>query len=881
MNKLKYKIKKLFFVDWGNAENNESYDDFDEKKRLMKFNRFFSNWKVFTTVYIIFTVLVLILLVVFLSEMKGSFQDVLGHQKDQIGFFERIAQYKLIIFVGLLVATVGYFRFAYLIRVSYGNINIGQKGTARWTTRQELSEQYKKIPEKDLPFPGMGGIPIARDGKEIYIDDTNTNTLLIGGTRSGKDEIYGRAFFDIISRAEIKCSVIAPDPKLEMAFATIPTLKERGYDTYILNYIDPLFSDGNNPLDIIKEEYKSGNIENAQELCSSLSYYIFFPKTEERDPFWTDKARDVFTAFCYAEIEDNINADIEENQRRKAQHDMKENERKKAYYKKLYGDKYESYRKAVIIKKIIAREPDLTDSEIVNEFYDVCFAKGIKIKLLLREVKELRNFKFKKSDFIAKKYYPVNTNEKKITINSIVKLCNTLSQHWYSKELTYLDIYFKERPENDFARVTYGDLVTAPKATKGSVMSVFRKGLSVFSYDSFAKMTAESTFKIEDIAFGEKPVAIFLGIPDYDKSKHFLATVFINQVVFLLSKLSLAMPEGKLPRRVHFWINEFGNMPIFENLENHLTVGLGRGIIWTLLLQSYGQLEKYADIKETIKDNCGNKIYIMASGEETTKEMSEDIGSETQTVVNRTGKKLSISKEFTEMSEDVPLMNPYQLKRLELGETIVVRTMKRTDNYGKPIKTHPIKNFGSNRMIMAHDYLDVFPYDQLLYRSSGIEKIIQKNPERYAKYELKVKDGYISTRKYINIEKHSRSGMEYIRKLAFRNEAFKAEKEQYMEINEIKRMNQVFDLMQLTDGEREIYKIAGSLDEEGNIIMPEAILTNGDIERFARLLISSKNRKDKMRGYMLFNILYPLAPKEKGEEELMRDREIENKIINM
>lgn len=877
MKEIRKKISGLLKTDWGNAENNESYNNYDERKRLMKFNRFFSNYKVFTCSYFGIALLILFLLVIFILGLQADFNGLMGHEDRS--FLERLYSLRFLIIVGIIAIVAGYFRFAYLIRVSFGNINIGQKGTARWATREEINQQYKKVPEKNLSFLGMGGIPIARNGDKIYIDDTNTNTLIIGGTRSGKDEIYGRPFVDIISRAEEKCSMIITDPKLESAFAAIPELKRRGYNTYILNYIDPIHSDGNNPLDMIKEEYKAGNIEGAQDLCSSLAYYVFAPNPEEKDPFWTDKARDVFTAFCYAEIEDNITADIEENMRRKAAHERVENERKKEYYMNLYGGSYEDFRRASYIRKILKAEPDLSNGEIIEEFHELCQAKGMKMDLSASDIPRLKNFKFKRSSFVSQKYYPVYSNERKITLNSIVKLCSTLSQTQYNESMTYLDKYFKDRDEENFAKVMYGDIISLPKSTKSTIMSSFSKGVKVFTYESIAKMTAESTFKITEIAFGKKPVAIFLGIPDYDKSKHFLATVFINQVTFLLSKLSLSMPGGKLPRRVHFWINEFGNLPVIENLENYLTVGLGRNIIWTLLLQSYGQLERYADIKETIKDNCGNKIYIMASGGETTEEVSEALGSETQTVVNRTGKKLSIQKELTEMSEDVPLMRPEQLTKLELGETIVIRTMKRTDLAGNTIKPHPIKNFGKYRMIMAHEYLkESFPYDQMLYKPSGTDQIIKENPD-YANMKINVVEGYINSRSHIDTGKYTRSGKEIIRVDAFRKKKFKAGND--LEPKDLLRMNRIFNLMELPDEQRQEIAAAGTHNEEGEIAAPELLPTNLDIERFARKLIRSNNKKDSMRGYEILDILLPLGQKEKSEEEKLLDKQIEEEIMGL
>ena len=59
-------------------------------------------------------------------------------------------------------------------------------------------------------------------------------------------------------------------------------------------------------------------------------------------------------------------------------------------------------------------------------------------------------------------------------------------------------------------------------------------------------MTSDSTMDFMDVGFGEKPVAVFIALPDYDSSNWFIATVFINQMYFILAKLATSMPGGKL-----------------------------------------------------------------------------------------------------------------------------------------------------------------------------------------------------------------------------------------------------------------------------------------------------------------------------------------------
>lgn len=92
------------------------------------------------------------------------------------------------------------------LRISFNKLEEGQKGTARFATLEEIDAQYRSIPKRDIPFEGLGGIPIARNlvKDEIYIDDSIVNNLIIGMTRSGKGETFILPSLDIYSRAKIK-----------------------------------------------------------------------------------------------------------------------------------------------------------------------------------------------------------------------------------------------------------------------------------------------------------------------------------------------------------------------------------------------------------------------------------------------------------------------------------------------------------------------------------------------------------------------------------------------------------------------------------------------------------------------------------------------------
>ena len=139
---------------------------------------------------------------------------------------------------------------AYKFRVAFSEegFNLKQKGGSRWTTKKEIQKQYTKIPDRDKPFPGYGGTIISRMGNDLYIDQSLTNNLIIGITRSGKGEMFVFPTIDVYSRAEKKASMIVFDPKTELYKSSKQTLLERGYEVRQLSLVDPVHSMGFNPL---------------------------------------------------------------------------------------------------------------------------------------------------------------------------------------------------------------------------------------------------------------------------------------------------------------------------------------------------------------------------------------------------------------------------------------------------------------------------------------------------------------------------------------------------------------------------------------------------------------------------------------------------------
>ena len=314
----------------------------------------------------------------------------------------------------------------------------------------------------------------------------------------------------------------------------------------------------------------------------------------------------------------------------------------------------------------------------------------------------------------AKKKHPFhyrNDNEKTINFYSILINFGKLVEKPVDKTgaRTLLDVYFEERPVDDRARMKFLGVKVAPGKTKSGVFSEMLRELDIFTLRNVAMMTAESSLDMEELGFGERPIAVFLATPSYDSSLYKLPTIFIRQMYYVLGKMC-DDGKGKCDRQVKVIIDEAGNMPEIELMKTMTTMGLGQNISFDLYLQNYEQLEDIygKQIAETIKGNCGNHFYLQTNSEDTSKSFSNMIGSKSIVNVQRAGSKLSFHKYYTESIDERPLLNYNELMELQEGESVIFRRSKRRDLKGNKIKPRPIFNSVENGRYFWYAY-EYFP----------------------------------------------------------------------------------------------------------------------------------------------------------------------------
>lgn len=576
---------------------------------------------------ILMTIVILItnLIVEYITKLPNL---ILGGDKPSIfGFLNlsyifRLLPIYLLIFIGFSVI---YIKIILDIKKSFNEIEDGQKGTARFATREEIANQYKAVPIKDIEYKGKGGIPIARgvhhytdnygnvkEEEVIYIDDSSVNNLIIGTTRSGKGETFVVPTIDIYSRAEKKAAMIINDPKGELIAMSRETLEKRGYEVLLLNLTEPLNSLSYNPLELIIQAYKNEDFGESQLLCQTLTYSIF-NDPNAKDAFWQNTAMSLTNALILA---------------------------------------------------------------------------------------------------LCEKFIPIN-QEEKITMYTVANMLTELGTVYIDNqgvEKYPIDDYFNNLPITSVAKMQYATTQFAKANTKGSILVSAMNKLNMFTFEKIAKMTSKNSFDLREIGFEtkqeDKPKAIFMVTPDYDKSIHVMASIFVRQVYYVLAKNATLSRSQKCDREVIFLLDEFGNMPPIEGLDNIITVCLGRGIRFNLIIQAYNQLKSlYGDAYETIEGNCGNQIYILTNSDETAEKFSKLIGEETIISHSRSGEMYSLEKNYTESLDSRRLLKSDELRKFEEGESVVVRVIKRRDNFGNKIVPNPILNTGEFSLKYRYEYL--------------------------------------------------------------------------------------------------------------------------------------------------------------------------------
>ena len=250
-----------------------------------------------------------------------------------------------------------------------------------------------------------------------------------------------------------------------------------------------------------------------------------------------------------------------------------------------------------------------------------------------------------------------DATEEQINLNSI-NLMTTVGEEKFAGS-TYVKEYFNTKDPASPAYVNASSTLMAPSDTKGSILSVFKQKIKLFtSRENLSEMLSHSDFDMKEI--GRKKTAVFLVIQDEKKTYHSLVTIFIKQCYETL--IDVAQESGgHLPFRTNFILDEFANMPPLKDVTTMVTAARSRNIRFNFIIQNYAQLSQVygKENGETIRGNCGNIIYLISSELAALEEISKMCG--------------EVKSKEKEKTSSTPLVTVSDLQRMKLFEVIDIR----------------------------------------------------------------------------------------------------------------------------------------------------------------------------------------------------------------
>ena len=230
-------------------------------------------------------------------------------------------------------------------------------------------------------------------------------------------------------------------------------------------------------------------------------------------------------------------------------------------------------------------------------------------------------------------------------------------------------------PENHKAKWFAGAAVEADIKTALSVFATALSKLTKFIDSELEQILCfDGDFTAEK--FASKKTAVFVVLPEEDKTKYFLFSLFLMQLYREL--LNLADEKGGiLDNRVMFFEDEFGTLPAIPDVEMVFSASRSRNILSVPIIQSFGQLKKnYGEEgKDIILDNCQNTIFSgFSPTSKTAEELSKAMGSYTTQVASVSSKNTIEKKNLSVQMASRALMTADEIKRIPKGEFVVLKT---------------------------------------------------------------------------------------------------------------------------------------------------------------------------------------------------------------
>lgn len=521
----------------------------------------------------------------------------------------------------------------------------GALENSRFMTMREMNDLFKPYKFSKLSAVQKDGVPVyaTYKGHELKVNlSSPMHALIIGSTGSGKTTTFINPMIQILGATSAGSSMIVTDPKGELFQMHSKFLKSRGYKCMVLDLRDPYSSFRWNPLEDLYNRYQQylsvGNeIYKRRDSVQESGLEILDPVEKYGEVWYEYEGR----AYSDGRV---LLSEI------------------KVARQKIFDEVYEDMNDLIgVLCPIESKD-------------DPVWEKGARSVIFGTALAMLEDSENPELGMTAEKFNFYNLN--KAIGNS-------------DNEFENLKNYFAGRSVLSPAVNLSKQVLSSADNTLMSYMSMAYDKLSMFNDEGLCALT--SATEIDPTIFAEEPTALFLKIPDEKDTRHALAGVFILSIYKALIKKASSREDLSLPRNVYFILDEFGNMPKIDKFDKMITVGRSRKIWFSMVVQSYAQLNNvYGDkIASIIKSNCGIKMFIGSNDIETCKEFSELCGNmtvSTTSISSSSGKDSQGQISASSQLQTRPLIYPSELQRLNNNKTVGNSIIVTFGNF--PLKTH-------------------------------------------------------------------------------------------------------------------------------------------------------------------------------------------------
>ena len=243
---------------------------------------------------------------------------------------------ELIIVLALLLLFMVGFMFIEPAISKHKVKNNNEYGSERFSNFNEIKKNFKKEKISNIK---ESGVPIwfSKDYKYVWFDRETPHYTYLGSTGSGKSVTAVIPMCSFIATSKNKRSVFITDPKGEIFNTTSKMFKDNGYNVLTLDFRHPEMSNHFNILEPIIKEYEKyidyekksivskkdkvkfnnlamTSLAETNRLITSLATMIMQEKTQQKDPFWNNSARNLLEGLIGFFLEEYKKNNIKRNQ---------------------------------------------------------------------------------------------------------------------------------------------------------------------------------------------------------------------------------------------------------------------------------------------------------------------------------------------------------------------------------------------------------------------------------------------------------------------------------------------------------------------------------------------------------------------------------------